>query len=580
LLTDIQHHAHQRVDIADQDSPPPTLIIAVDQTEELFNPGGSREANHFLDLLGQYLGSLQSEPENESATGSRLRAIAIFSIRSDRYELLQTAPALANIETREFSLKPIPPAEFKGVIEGPSQTMTKVGRKLDIDPKLSERLLAVFSSGADVLPLLALTLERLYVKYGTDGDLRLHEYQALIGIKPIVEVAVELALSNPREPPEIPADRDEQLLLLRRAFIPWLAHINEDSNQPMRQIASMADLPAEAHPLIERLINLRLLVRDRQGDHDMVEVAHESLMRQWATLRSWLDAEADNLKAADGVARAAFEWQRHDKKEHWLDHRAERLVTAEQLLQRQDFAKKLGANGTGYLKACRIADNKRHDDELARERALREAAEAKEQEAKARAGAAAREKEQARRVTRVAMASTVVVGLVAAFVTWLWWEEKTVEHGLAKVLTPLHYYHIEPEMVKIPAGSFRMGDLQRTGDTDEKPIRKVEFQRPFAIGKYEVTFAEYERYLYAQGIKERNFVSDQGWGRDRGRQPVIDVLREDAVSYASWLSKQTGKRYRLPTEAEWEYAARGGTASTWFWSDRVSMPMCSTEGMR
>ena len=56
LLTDIQHHAHQRVDVADQDLRPPTLIIAVDQTEELFNPGGSREANHFLGLLGQCLG--------------------------------------------------------------------------------------------------------------------------------------------------------------------------------------------------------------------------------------------------------------------------------------------------------------------------------------------------------------------------------------------------------------------------------------------------------------------------------------------------------------------------------------------
>lgn len=169
---------------------------------------------------------------------------------------------------------------------------------------------------------------------------------------------------------------------------------------------------------------------------------------------------------------------------------------------------------------------------------------------------------------RVAIASTVVVGLVAAFVTWLWRGELTIEHGRGKVLTWLHRYHIEPEMVEIPAGSFQMGDLQGTGDADEKPVRKMEFQKPFAIGKYEVTFAEYERMLYAQGIKERNFPSDQGWGRER--RPVINVSWDDAVAYARWLSKETGKRYRLLTEAEWEYAARGGTTSAWFWSDDAS----------
>lgn len=66
----------------------------------------------------------------------------------------------------------------------------------------------------------------------------------------------------------------------------------------------------------------------------------------------------------------------------------------------------------------------------------------------------------------------------------------------------------------------------------------------------------------------RNFPSDHGWGRER--RPVINVSWDHAVAYARWLSKQTGKRYRLPTEAEWEYAARGGTTSAWFWSDDAS----------
>ncbi len=118
-----------------------------------------------------------------------------------------------------------------------------------------------------------------------------------------------------------------------------------------------------------------------------------------------------------------------------------------------------------------------------------------------------------------------------------------------------------PEMVRIPAGRFQMGDIQGGGYDDEKPLHWVSI-KPFAIGKYEVTFAEYDRFAEATG---RTKPSDNGWGR--GNRPVINVSWHDVTAYAQWLSQQTGKQYRLPTEAQWEYAARAGTTTSRYWGN-------------
>ncbi|MGH8499760.1 MAG: formylglycine-generating enzyme family protein, partial [Methylococcales bacterium] len=98
---------------------------------------------------------------------------------------------------------------------------------------------------------------------------------------------------------------------------------------------------------------------------------------------------------------------------------------------------------------------------------------------------------------------------------------------------------------------------------DEAPQHEVTIAQPFAIGKFEVTFAEYDRFAQATG---RPLPDDSGWGRDR--QPVINVSWIDAQAYARWLSQQTGINYRLPSEAEWEYAARAGSTTPYFWDDK------------
>ena len=121
-----------------------------------------------------------------------------------------------------------------------------------------------------------------------------------------------------------------------------------------------------------------------------------------------------------------------------------------------------------------------------------------------------------------------------------------------------------PEMVVIPSGEFIMGSPEGERRPQiEPPQHKVAVARRFAVGKYEVTFDEWDACVAAGGCAQNP--GDGGWGR--GRQPVINVSWDDAQAYLSWLSKETGKPYRLLSDAEWEYAARAGTTTRYPWGD-------------
>jgi len=152
-----------------------------------------------------------------------------------------------------------------------------------------------------------------------------------------------------------------------------------------------------------------------------------------------------------------------------------------------------------------------------------------------------------------------------------------------------------PEMVVIPAGSFEMGSpSSETGrDSAEGPQHPVRIRKPFALAKYEVTVAEFRAFVQAASYRtdaENNALGDDGcrvWGgaSDGGfygrkgfywdnpgfaqgeRHPVACISWNDAQAYVQWLSDRTGKKYRLPSESEWEYAARAGTTSSRFWGD-------------
>jgi formylglycine-generating enzyme required for sulfatase activity/TPR repeat protein len=153
-----------------------------------------------------------------------------------------------------------------------------------------------------------------------------------------------------------------------------------------------------------------------------------------------------------------------------------------------------------------------------------------------------------------------------------------------------------PEMVVVPAGTLMMGSSESERGpievayakyateipgfiavplSTESPQHAVRLARPFAVGRFPVTFAEWDGCV-ADGGCNGYRPSDQGWGR--GRQPVVNVNWEDAKTYVAWLSRKTGKTYRLLSEAEWEYMARAATTTPFWWGASLSTGQANYNG--
>ncbi|HBS26928.1 MAG TPA: formylglycine-generating enzyme family protein [Gammaproteobacteria bacterium] len=136
-----------------------------------------------------------------------------------------------------------------------------------------------------------------------------------------------------------------------------------------------------------------------------------------------------------------------------------------------------------------------------------------------------------------------------------------------------------PQMIALAAGQFVMGSSEDEFGSfkDEQPQHPVTIDYAFAIGRYPVTFANYDVFAKATG---RDLPMDEGWGRKS--RPAINVSYYDAVAYCKWLTEQTGREYKLPSEAEWEYAARADTKTAYWWGDKLGQDhtVCETCGSK
>ena len=384
----------------------------------------------------------------------------------------------------------------------------------------------------------------------------LAEYRQTGGVKGSIEAAVERAMAAANSDPGVPRDRAARLALLRRALIPWLAGIDPETGAPRRRIARMAEIPEEARPLVEHLVAARLLATDvGENGEATIEPAHEALLRQWGLLQGWLEQD---FGAAGGVGRAQA---RHAR------------LGGER--QGRELAQPC-RRSAGGRRAARGARRSRPPDRRAGTRVSRgvpgqgnSGEKPDAPRASAHLRAAARRHRRSCRLDQSGVhqgAGELVVTMRPYMLSQV--RPYVLGAEAVRALKPGASFRECakdcPEMIVLPAGHFTMGSLATetvaddhkgpVHDVTESPQHEVTIPKPFAVAKFDVTFADWDACVSVGGCPA---VSDGGMGR--GRRPVINVTWDDARTYAAWLSRMTGKPYRLLSEAEWEYAARAGS---------------------
>jgi formylglycine-generating enzyme required for sulfatase activity len=494
------------------------LLLFVDQFEELFTVVAEKHRAAFSGLIAH------------AAKLPRLRAVA--TLRADFYHRCVEQPALEEL-LRAYGSYPLGAPGLGALHEMIARPAARAG--LTFEDELPERILDDTGSEPGALPLMAFALEQLYAKRSADGRLTHGAYEGFGGVRGAISRRAEdsyLALDT--------AARATLPAVFRELVEVDLTEEGWVATRGRAPLAKVAPTP-EAQRLVDAFTEARLLQQSKgEDDQPVVEVAHEALLRRWPRLVDWIQKTGEDLAVLRQLRHAAEEWQAQDRRGD-LRWPRRRWRQAEAAIDRLQMG--LGESAQSFLAASR-------------------------------------------RGTHGQLAGLGVVLALLTLAGWLALFTYTTAEGnfryAVDVLWERGLYALgssdikEPEMVWIRPGegefppTFQMGSGEEDPDASdfEKPRHEVAFSGPYAIGRYEVTFEEYADFVRSTGETEP---SDEGWGR--GRRPVINVSWEDARDYAHWLSLVTGKAYRLPTEAEWEYAARAGTQTRYWWGDEMKAGM-------
>ena len=582
---------------------PPAFLLYIDQGEELYvRQVAERERRRFSEILAQAI----ADP--------RLRIM--MSMRADFFGELQKDEALYAVH-RLVNVPPLRETQLHEIVSKPADLLSARFETPQMVKIITRRTAEDSVKNVGALPLLSYTLDDMWTQMVKRGDATLRlpaQSFDLSGV--LVDRANTFLATHPGAEPA-----------LRRILTLRLAMVREDG-EPTRRRAPRAEFSDDEWRLVSELADdpNRLLVtatdaeiveaanggagqdktagtgyaaapshaagpRDATKNSSMsgetyAEVAHEAIFRRWDKLREWIAAEREFLAWRSGLEGARRAWQaapEHAKRDallmgfalaqaqSWLLKRAEDLRP----LDREFIAQSIERDKRAQVRARRI------------------------------------------QAAIYGLLAAVIVGLVGwieqAFIKeqWLWWTsqrpflsanfwpyalkpqaEQALKTGDSfRECAPMRQdQDYCPDMVVVPAGTFEMGSLvadgqravtgeipsatfdepavriDRNSHTKESPHHQVTIAKPFAVSKFELTFAEWDVCVAAGGCNGYR-PSDASWGR--GERPVIYVSWEDAQQYVAWLSKVTGKTYRLLTEAEYEYTARAGTTTEYPWGDNI-----------
>ena len=475
------------------------LLILVDQFEELFRyhrTGGGADAAAFVERL--------------LAAAEHPEVYVVITMRSDFLGDCALYTGLAEVINSGLFLTPrLTHEQMADAVQFPARVF---GR--DVESELVNRLLDDAGGEMDQLPLLQHALMRLWEVDKGGRALTLQAYSGLGGLKHALNDHAEKAYE------ELDAGLRPVAKVLYTALTERGSE-QRDTRRPVK-LGKVADLAGVKPETVARVVKVfsktgrnflippvgTSLIRDT-----VLDIAHEALIRQWDRLQRWTAEEAEQAELYLRLEASALRWQQ-GRGALWI---GSDLSYARQWWDERKPSKRWAARyGGDFDLAAKFLMSSRR---------------------------------AARR--RKSFPWGVVGAFVLAVVLVVFWQ-----YGELVKSRP-----IEPEMVIVKPGRFTVGSPEEDNEaySYERPLHEVVIKKPFAIGRFEVTFAEYEKFVYAAG---RRSPSDNGWGA--GKRPVINVSWEDARDYAKWLSEKTGKRYRLPTEAEWEYAARsGGKRQKW-----------------
>jgi formylglycine-generating enzyme required for sulfatase activity len=508
---------------------PDAFFLYIDQGEELYVGADERQRRTFSKVIARGLGD------------PRLRAL--MSLRSDFFGDLQRDESLYAVHWL-ISVPPLRESELREVVSRPAQLLSARFETEGLASDISRRAAEESTKDVGALPLLSYLLDDMWtqmVKRG-DGVLRLPmQAIALGGV--LVERANAFLASHP--------DGEGAL---RRLFTLKLATVRPDG-EPMRRRALRPEFTDKEWRLVSELADHphRLLVTGSLDSGEVyAEVAHEAIFGRWDKLKQWIAAEREFLAWRSGLEAARQQLQVAPDRS-----KDDTLLMGHALARAQDWLAKR-------------ADDLSQSDREFIERSI--------------------EHRRIHRMRTVAGVLGLAMVLVAGTAGWanrermelrselwadLYWRHMVRSPEQERTLKPEEEFQECtrcPAMVVMPPGEFTMGS-PLSGRLSEQPQHKVTIAMPFAVSKFEVTFDEWDACFELGGCLVN--AADQPshaalpgpWGR--GKRPVINVSWGDAQEFVAWLSKETGKSYRLLTEAEWEYAARAGSTTNYSWGDDI-----------